>query len=93
MGLVPRTPPEYLYHGTATRFVDSILACGLKSQNRQHVHLSSDQKTAVKVGKRHGKPVVFSVSAGEMNTDGYLFFLSANGVWLTEKVPAKYLTT
>ncbi|WP_426344000.1 RNA 2'-phosphotransferase [Pseudoduganella sp. R-32] len=89
--LPPRTPPERLYHGTATRFLDSIRESGLHSASRQHVHLSSDQATAEKVGSRHGKPVVLTVESGQMARDGHLFYISENGVWLTEAVPAKYL--
>ena len=93
LGLKPEPPPKYLYHGTATRFLDSILTSGLNSRERQYVHLSSDVKTAVRVGQRHGKPVILVINAGKMNADGYSFFLSDNGVWLTEHVPLEYLET
>ena len=79
-------PPETLYHGTAQRF-----AQGLLPQSRLYVHLSPDFETAEKVGQRHGKPVIYLVDAGQMHRDGYLFYLSANGVWLTKVVPAPYL--
>lgn len=85
-------PPEYLYHGTCERFVPSIEEQGLRRMSRLYVHLSSDTDTAMKVGARHGKPVVLRVSAGEMERDGYAFFLSENGVWLTESVPPKYIS-
>ncbi len=91
LGLKPQMPPEYLYHGTANRFRDSILASGLNPGNRKHVHLSTDVKTATQVGQRHGKPIVLLVRAAEMQGAGYSFFLSANGVWLTDSVPAQYL--
>lgn len=84
-------PPEYLYHGTAERFVQSILRQGLTPQTRQYVHLSKDTDTAEKVGKRHGKPRIFTVAAGEMYRRGYKFYLSENGVWLTKLVPTEYL--
>ncbi|MBR6164788.1 MAG: RNA 2'-phosphotransferase [Clostridia bacterium] len=84
-------PPEILYHGTAERFAASIEKQGLLRGERQYVHLSADAETAVKVGRRHGKPVVYTVNAAQMNRDGYAFYLSANGVWLTEAVPAEYL--
>jgi putative RNA 2'-phosphotransferase len=91
LGLAPQTPPEQLFHGTATRFLDSIRGSGLHSASRQHVHLSSDRGIAEKVGSRHGKPVILLVESGQMARDGYLFYLSENGVWLTDSVPAKYL--
>ncbi len=84
-------PPEFLYHGTCTRFVESILAEGLKPQTRLYVHLSPDVETALKVGSRHGDPVVFRVKSNKMHDDGHIFYLSNNGVWLTKVVPTDYL--
>ncbi len=84
-------PPEILYHGTAEKYAASIRREGIISKQRLYVHLSKDEATAVTVGKRHGKPVVFEVKSGEMQRDGYEFFLSENGVWLTKRVPASYL--
>lgn len=91
LGLHPIPPPEILYHGTATRFLESILATGLQPQSRTYVHLSPDYDTAVKVGARHGKPVVLKVEAARMVADGFLFYRADNGVWLTEQVPSQYL--
>ena len=65
---------------------------GLKPMSRLYVHLSKDTETARNVGARHGKPVIFLVMAGQMHRDGYPFFLSANGVWLTKEVPVQYLS-
>ncbi len=87
------TPPAVLYHGSADRFYESILRLGLQKQNRNHVHLSPDIETALAVGKRHGRPVVFTIQAKAMHDDGYLFYLSENSVWLTDSVPVAYLKT
>ena len=84
-------PPEELWHGTGEKYVNSIDAQGLIPKSRLYVHLSKDEDTAVKVGQRHGKPVLYIVKAGEMHREGYKFFLSKNGVWLTKEVPVKYL--
>ncbi len=84
------TPPERLYHGTATRFLPGILAEGLKPMSRQFVHLSGTFDTAVSVGKRHGKPVVLEIRAGDFVRDGHKLLLSANGVWQAEAVPPEY---
>lgn len=84
-------PPELLYHGTATQFLKSIEVEGLVSKKRHHVHLSPDEKTAISVGQRHGKPVVLIIKAGEMARQGYEFYLSENGVWLTKCVPKMYV--
>lgn len=84
-------PPEILFHGTGEKYVSSIKSEGLKPKSRLYVHLSSDRETAVKVGSRHGKPVVFEVNSGEMSRRGFEFFISENGVWLTKFVPAEYL--
>ncbi len=86
-------PPATLYHGTATRFTDSIFKSGLEKRNRQHVHLSSELETAKNVGGRHGKVVVLLVDSGKMYQDGFVFYCSENGVWLTDAVPVAYLTT
>ena len=84
-------PPEKLWHGTATKYEASIDTQGLIPKSRLYVHLSKDRETAVKVGQRHGKPVLYTVKAGEMSRDGYTFYLSKNGGWLTREVPAGYL--
>lgn len=84
-------PPEELWHGTGEKYVSSIDEIGLIRKSRLYVHLSKDKETAVKVGSRHGKPVIYTVKAREMYQDGYEFFLSKNGVWLTKEVPVKYL--
>lgn len=84
-------PPEELWHGTGEKYVLSIDEQGLLPKSRLYVHLSKDEETAVKVGKRHGKPVLYIVKAGKMYRDGYQFYLSKNGVWLTKEVPVKYL--
>ena len=84
-------PPEELWHGTGEKFTASIEAQGLIPKSRLYVHLSKDEDTAVRVGQRHGKPVLYIVRAGEMRRDGYQFYLSRNGVWLTKEVPVKYL--
>ncbi|MBG8553570.1 RNA 2'-phosphotransferase [Hymenobacter guriensis] len=91
LGLEPIVPPATLYHGTATRFVASILAEGLRPGSRQHVHLSPDRTTAETVGRRHGKPAILLVAAGAMHEAGMTFYQSANGVWLVAAVPPQYL--
>ncbi|MFT8350599.1 RNA 2'-phosphotransferase [Clostridium saccharoperbutylacetonicum] len=90
--LQPIEPPKVLYHGTATRFSESICKEGIKKQNRQYVHLSSDVETATKVGKRHGELVIFRIDSDQMYKDGYKFYLSENKVWLTDYVPIEYLS-
>ncbi|MBT1710957.1 RNA 2'-phosphotransferase [Fulvivirgaceae bacterium PWU5] len=84
-------PPAVLYHGTAEAFLPSVEETGLDKRSRHHVHLSADDETARRVGRRHGKPVVLVVDAARMRADGYTFFCSANGVWLTEHVPTAYI--
>jgi putative RNA 2'-phosphotransferase len=91
LGYQPTAPPEELYHGTVERFLISILDGGLSQGKRHHVHLSADLDTAQKVGARRGIPVILRVMSGRMHRDGYLFFRSENGVWLTDKVPPEYL--
>jgi len=89
--LQAQTPPEILFHGTATRFVASIRKQGLIAGSRQYVHLSTNKETALTVGSRYGVPVLLQVDALAMQQAGHVFFLSDNGVWLTAAVPEKYL--
>lgn len=93
LALPAAVPPDILFHGTATRFVPAILTEGLLPGARQHVHLSSDRLTAVKVGARHGTALVFTVAAKQMYQAGRKFMVSDNGVWLTAAVPPQFLST
>ena len=88
--LEEKEPPRYLYHGTGEKYVSSIEELGLIPKSRLYVHLSADYSTAEKVGARHGKPVIYRIWAGKMFRDGYKFYQSVNGVWLTENVPPQY---
>ncbi|MEK6747628.1 MAG: RNA 2'-phosphotransferase [Pseudomonadota bacterium] len=87
-----KVPPEFLYHGTATRFLESILKGGLRPGKRHYVHLSQDEQTATAVGQRYGKPTVLKIEALRMHQQGFKFFLADNGVWLTDQVPPEFLT-
>lgn len=89
--LKEQTPPARLYHGTVERNLESIRKNGLIKGQRQYVHLSLDRETSRKVGMRHGKPVVLTINAEQMNADGFKFFVSENGVWLTDSVSPHYL--
>lgn len=91
--LTAAEPPEYLYHGTAARFLPAIQREGIRKMGRQYVHLSGDFQTAIEVGRRHGKPIVITVSAGIMARDGMVFYRAENGVWLCEFVAPKYFIT
>jgi putative RNA 2'-phosphotransferase len=84
-------PPDFLYHGTVAKSLTAIRSEGLKKMSRQHVHLSKDKETAIKVGSRRGVPIILTIQAGVMHAAGYIFYLSANEVWLTDEVPAIYL--
>ena len=90
--LQPVAPPALLYHGTGEKFVPSIEDRGLIPKTRLYVHLSGDYDTARKVGARHGSPRVYQINAARMSADGYVFYRSVNGVWLTKQVPPQYLT-
>lgn len=92
LDLVPQTPPKVLYHGTATRFLDSIARTGLQKMNRHHVHLSSDIETAKQVGMRHGKLHVLLINSGAMSETGILFYKTKNNVWLTDSVDVQYIS-
>jgi putative RNA 2'-phosphotransferase len=92
LGLAPVQPPDVLFHGTATRFLASILDGGLNKRERHHVHLTVDLDIARSVGQRYGAVAVLSVDAARMHAEGHVFFRSDNGVWLTDAVPPTYLS-
>ena len=87
----PQTPPEILYHGTATRFVDGIRQHGLQKMGRHDVHLSAETKVTIRVGGRYGKPVMLTIRAGDMHREGFVFRCSANSVWLVDHVPPQLI--
>lgn len=87
----PARPPHFLFHGTVERNLAPIMADGLKAMGRHHVHLSPDVETAQIVGRRRGPPVVLRIEAARMASDGHVFRLSGNGVWLTLHVPPRYI--
>ena len=89
--LEKKEPPKFLYHGTGEKYVEIIDKTGLLPKSRLYVHLSRDIDTAQNVGKRHGNPVIYKVHSKKMYDNGYDFFLSVNGVWLTKRVPVEYL--
>jgi len=89
--LEQKTPPKFLWHGTGQKYVASIDKQGLLPKSRLYVHLSLDEKTAAAVGSRHGIPVIYKIHSGQMAEDGYEFYCSVNGVWLTKEVPVKYM--
>lgn len=91
LGYCAVEPPEVLYHGTARQNTGNIFKTGISKGSRHHVHLSLDVETAINVGQRHGKPVVLTIKAKAMHNDGYEFYRSDNGVWLTENVPVQYI--
>lgn len=86
-----KIPPKYLYHGTAEKNLGLIFNNGLQKMNRHHVHLSADIATAQNVGIRHGKPIIFQIDTKKMLAENFKFFISANGVWLVDEVPPKFL--
>lgn len=92
LGLRPIEPPYILFHGTADRFLDSIMKKGLLPQQRHHVHLSTNIQTAKKVGQRHGNPIILTIKSKNMHDQGFEFFLSTNEVWLCKEVPPKFLS-
>lgn len=91
LNLKPVPPPAQLYHGTVAVFLESIRESGLLKRSRNHVHLSEDVETARMVGARRGKPLILTIYAEEMHRLGHAFYLSANGVWLTDAVPIKFI--
>ena len=91
LNLEPKVPPAILYHGTTDKHIDVIRQYGLQKMRRHHVHLTTTEATALNVGSRHGKPVLLAINALKMHEQSYAFYLSANGVWLTDHVPPAFI--
>ena len=91
VGLTETKPPMVLYHGTATKSIDSIMQTGLEKRSRLYAHLSKDIETATNVGLRHGELVMLEIDSESMYNDGFKFYVSNNDVWLVDNVPTKYL--
>ncbi|UTW62161.1 RNA 2'-phosphotransferase [bacterium SCSIO 12741] len=91
LDFVSTTPPEILFHGTVDRFIPAIRKEGLKRMSRNHVHLSADMQTAQKVGSRRGKPVLLRIKAADLFASGQPFYLSHNGVWLTQNISPEFI--
>ena len=92
VGLLEKTPPATLYHGTSGKHIDDIMKHGLSRMKRTYVHLSEDYDTAVNVGSRRGAPVILKIDTAKMNEAGHKFYISKNGVWLTDDVPTKFIS-
>lgn len=88
----PSEPPVTLIHGTATRFLPAIIKEGLKPMQRQYVHLSSTPSFASLSGNRHGELVLLEVDSRSAYQDGFAFYYAGNQVWLSEPLPATYLS-
>ena len=91
LGLEPTIPPPVLYHGTAEKYIDSIMKEGLRPRKRNFVHLSETMDMAKQVGTRHGSPVVLSIDIEAMIRAGYKFYKAQNGIWLTGDIPSNFL--
>lgn len=91
LGYEKKTPPTTLMHGTVSKFLPAIKTEGILKGSRHAVHLSDDEGTAKNVGSRRGRPIVLVIKAKEMHEKGHDFFLSENGVWLTEHVPPEFI--
>ncbi|KZN64697.1 hypothetical protein N473_12970 [Pseudoalteromonas luteoviolacea CPMOR-1] len=91
LALEAAIPPNILFHGTASRFIESIKGIGLVKGQRHHVHLTQSTDTALKVGGRYGKPVLLGIDAKTMHVQGAQFYKTQNNVWLVDHVPFKYL--
>jgi putative RNA 2'-phosphotransferase len=91
LALAPTEPPALLFHGTPEAALAAILQQGLRKMRRHHVHLCADIDTAERVGARRGRAAVLEIDAAAMFAAGHIFFVTGNGVWLTEAVPPHFL--
>lgn len=86
---VPKGP---LYHGSSEKSKELIAQLGLIKGSRNYVHLSENLETAIQVGSRRGKPIVYQIDYNKMLEDNFELWISENNVWLSNDIPPKYLT-
>ena len=86
------TPPATLYHGTAKKYLNTILSEGLKPQSRNFVHLSENHDVARSVGQRHGEPIILHIETAKILQNGGIFYKAQNGIWLTKFIAPEYIT-
>ncbi|MDR8393965.1 RNA 2'-phosphotransferase [Aliifodinibius sp. S!AR15-10] len=93
LDLDPIRPPDVLYHGTAKKNLDSILAKGLHPGSRNLVHLSANISDAMEVGSRHGRPYLLTIASLKMYNAGHPFYQSDSepNIWLVESVPPPFI--
>lgn len=84
--------PDTLYHGTADIYLPSIQREGLKEKDGRIVHLTNDRLLAIKIGKRHGTPIVLSIDAKRMKEDGLKFWRPGEYIWLTKEIEIQYIS-
>lgn len=83
---------RFLYHGTKSRFLPSILKDGLRSKSRKYVHLAADKKTARKVaGRREGKSLILRILAKELMNSGKEIFKATDTLFLCKWIPPKFI--
>ena len=87
------TPPTTLYHGTTPQAVAAIRFEGLKSMQRQYVHLSTDEKTARLVAlRRTNQPIILRIAALQAHEQGVRFYAGNEDIWLADPIPPVYIT-
>ncbi len=92
LGYEPVVSPERLFHGTPISSLDSILKTGLQKRRRHHDHMSTDRQLMLEVDRSRGTQLLNHIKSGQMQTDGYDFYVTGNNVWLTDHVPPEYLS-
>ncbi len=90
-------PPSILYHGTSLSAAKIIMLDGIRSMNRQYVHLSTDKKTAIQVAmrkviqKKEDHVVIIIISSMDAHSKGVNFYQASDLVWLADYIPPNFL--
>jgi putative RNA 2'-phosphotransferase len=90
---VAAVPPDILYHGTNRKAMSVILKEGLKPMSRQYVHLSVDEETACRVGRRSRRAgmVLLIIQALEAHQQGVAFYKGHETIWLADYIPPDFI--
>ena len=89
--LTPVTPPEFLYFATDGDSFDEAFKCGLNGKRGKLITLYDSEDKARKEVKKRQLCFLFTIIAEVMADQGYKFYRSESGDWLTEKVPSRYM--
>lgn len=90
--LKPEVPTCRLFHGTRVSFFAKIERQGLRSKNRDYVHLTSLCEYAQGIASKWQDGLVLEVEVENAIASGTKFFKATSHVWLAGHIKPDHLT-